>query len=74
MNSVFTRFFISNTFISNARLKLPTNQVKAKQHIEAEPLLFENKSLSSPMLSSQSNRRYSEKCIKNKYICIKQII
>ena len=28
-------FFISNTFISNARLKLAKNQAKAKQHPEA---------------------------------------
>ena len=36
-----TRFFISNTFISNARLILAKNQAKAKQHPEAENLLFE---------------------------------
>ena len=34
--------FVSNTFISNARLKLAKYQVKAKQHPEAEYLLFEN--------------------------------
>ena len=33
-------FFISNTFISNARLKLAKNQAKAKQRPEAEILLF----------------------------------
>ena len=32
-------FFISSTFISNARLKLAKNQAKAKQHPEAELLL-----------------------------------
>ena len=37
-----TRFFISNTFISNARLKLAKNQAKAKQHLETELLLFGN--------------------------------
>ena len=31
-----TRFFISNTFISNARLKVAKNQINAKQHPEAE--------------------------------------
>ena len=46
-------FFISNTFISNARLKLAKNQVKAKQLPEAEPLLFENYSLSTPTLTSK---------------------
>ena len=35
-----TRFFISNTFISNARMKLAKNQAKAKQHAEAEFLLL----------------------------------
>ena len=43
----YTLFFISNTFISNARLKLATNQEKAKQYPEDELLLFENYSLSS---------------------------
>ena len=37
-----TIFFISNTFISKARLKLAKNQAKAKQHPETELLLFEN--------------------------------
>ena len=32
---------MSNTFISNARLKLAKNQAKAKQHSEAAVLLFE---------------------------------
>ena len=31
-----TRFFISNTFISNAKIKLAKNQANAKQHPEAE--------------------------------------
>ena len=37
-----TRFFISNTFTSNAGLKLAKNQANVKQHPEAELLLFEN--------------------------------
>ena len=36
-----TRFFISNTFISNALLKLAINQANAQQHFEAELLLLE---------------------------------
>ena len=56
--------FISSTFISNARLKLAKNQAKAKQHPEAELLLFENYSLSSSTLSSKYNRGYSKKCTK----------
>ena len=40
-------FFISNTFTSNARLKLAKNQANAKQHPETKLLLFENYSHSS---------------------------
>ena len=32
----------SNTFISNARLKLAKNQAKAKKYPEAELLTYEN--------------------------------
>ena len=54
-------FFVSNTLISNARLKLAKNQANAKQHTEAELLLFENYSHSSSMLSSKNNGTYSIK-------------
>ena len=54
-------FFISNTFINNARLKLAKNRANAKQHPEAELLLFENYSHSSSTLSSKINRVYSKK-------------
>ena len=37
-----TRFFLINILISSARLKLPKNQAIAKQHAEAELLLFED--------------------------------
>ena len=37
-----TRFFISNTFISNTRLKLAKNEANAKEDPEAELLLIEN--------------------------------
>ena len=43
-----------------ARLKLAKNQAKAKQHPEAELLLFENYSLSPPALPSKNKRRYSK--------------
>ena len=52
----------------NTKLKLAKNQAKAKQPPEAELLLFENYSLSSSMLSSKTNLRYSKKCAKN--ICV----
>ena len=48
-----SRFFVSNTFISNARLKLVKYQAKAKQHPKEELLLFENFSLHPPYESSQ---------------------
>ena len=51
--------FISNTFTSNARLKVTKNQAKAQQHPEAELFLFENYSLSSRKLSSKSLRHRS---------------
>ena len=67
-------FFISDTFISNARLNLAKNQAKAKQQAEAEPLLFENSLLSSSTLSSKNSRRHSKKCSKSKYLCLNVLI
>ena len=67
-------FFISNALLSNARLNLTKNQAKAKQHIEAELLLFENYSLSSFALSYKNNCRYSKKCTKNKCVCFNEVI
>ena len=62
-------FFISNTFISNTRLKFAKKRAKSKQHPQAELLLFENHSLSSSMLSSKNSRVYSKKCAKNQ-VCL----
>ena len=56
-----TCFFISNTFISNAKLKLAKTQANGKHHPEAEFQLFENYSNSSLALSSKNNRTYSKK-------------
>ena len=55
-------------------MKFAKNQAKAKQHLEAELLLFRNYSLSSSTLSSKNNKRYSETCAKNKYVCFHVII
>ena len=55
-------------------MKFAKNQVKAKQHPEAELLLLRSYSLSSSMLSSKNNKRYSEICAKNKYVCFHVII
>ena len=64
-------FFISYTFISNVWLKLVKIQAKAKQHSEAELLLFENYLLFSSTLSTKNNRKYSKICTKNKYFCFR---
>ena len=67
--AAYAFFCISSTFISNTRLKLAKNWAKAKQHPEAELLLFENYLLSSSTLSSKNNRAYSKKCAK-KQVCL----
>ena len=54
-------FFIVNTFMSNARLKLAKKQAHAKQNPDADLLLFENYSHFSSTLSSKNNRTYSKK-------------
>ena len=54
-------FFISNTFKSNASLKLAKSQVTSKEHPEIELLLLENYSHSSSTLSSMKNRVYPKK-------------
>ena len=50
-----THFFMSNTFTSNARLKMTKNQARANQHPEAEPLQFQNY---SSTLKSKNNWCY----------------
>ena len=57
----YTLFFISNNFISNARLKFIKNQASTKQRPEAELLLFEKLQYSSSTLPSKNNRTYSKK-------------
>ena len=73
LNQEMHGFFISDTFISKARLKLAKNQAKFKQHAKAELSLFENCSLSSSTLSSKNNRS-SKKCTKNKCVCLNEVI
>ena len=48
-------FFISNTFISNPRLKLVKEHANAKQNSEAELLIFDDYSHSSSTLSTEKN-------------------
>ena len=74
MPTSYTPFFKSNTFISNARLKLTKNKAKGKKHLEAELLIFENYSLSSSKLSSKNSRKYSKKYTKSKCVCFNEVI
>ena len=46
-------FFITNTFIGNASLKLAKNQAKFNQNPDTELLLFQNYFLFSVTFSSQ---------------------
>ena len=63
--NIYKVFFkINYTFVSNTKLKLAKNQAKAKQHSEAELLLFKNYLLSSSMLSSNTNLTCSKPCQK----------
>ena len=59
--NIIHAFSVSNTVISNARMKLAKNQTNAKQHPEAELSLLENFLQSSSTLSSKNNRTYSTK-------------
>ena len=52
---------ISNTFISNARLKLATNQANTKQHAEPELLSYEDFHIIDPRYHPKSKRTYSKK-------------
>ena len=58
--------FYKQHFISNTKLKFAKNQPNAKQHSQAELLLFENYSHSSSTLSSKNNGTYSKK----EHVCL----
>ena len=75
MPTSYTLFFISNTFISNTRLRLAKNQAKAKQQSEAKmSFSVVNYSLSSSKVSPKNSRRYSKKYTKNKCVCFNEVI
>ena len=73
VNKIYNFFHISNTLISNERLKLTKIQANAKQHPEAEILLFENYSHSWSTLSSKIRHILKNKQ-KNKCVCIHEIV
>ena len=60
--------------MSNARLKPGKHQANAKQHPEAELLLFENYSKSSSTLSSKKIGHVLKNKQKIKCVCIHKII
>ena len=67
-------FFIRNT-LSNPTLKFVKNQATAKQHPEAELLLFENCSLSSSSLPSQKKGDILKNVQKDKFVvCFNEVI
>ena len=72
--SLFTRFFISNIFISNTRLKLSKrNQAIAKQHFKTELFLFEI----IPFLHSCYHPKTIGnilKTVRNKCVCFSEIV
>ena len=74
MSTSYKLFFINNTFISNARLKLAINQAKDKQHSEDELSLFENYSLSSSKLLSKDSRRYCKKYTKKQMSVLMRLL
>ena len=74
MTKSINAFFISSNFISNIRLELAKNQPNAKQHPEAEFLLFENYSHSSSILSPKTIGYTLKNKQKNKCICVHKIM
>ena len=65
--------FVSNTFVSNTRLKLAKNQAKSKQNPDAKLLPFENYPLSPLTLPSKTDTRYSKKCAKTRVSVLKRL-
>ena len=59
--TLYYMFFL----MSNTMVKLGKNQAKTKQQLEPQLFLFENYSLSSFMLPSKTNLKYSKKIAKN---------
>ena len=56
-----TNVFYKQHFYKQRQTEIGKTDVNAKQHSEAEPLLFKSYSHSSSTLSSKNNRTYSKK-------------
>ena len=74
MPTSYMLFFVRNTLINNAKLKLAKNQAKAKQQPEAELLLFESYSLLSSKISSKNSREYSKKYTKTRAFVLMRLL
>ena len=61
-------------FYKQHQAEIGKGSSKAKQHPKAKLLLFEIYTLSSFMLSSKANMRYSKKCAKSKCVCFNEIV
>ena len=59
MNQMRYNLSYKQHFYKQRQAEMSKNQAKAKQHLEAEHLLFENSSI-----TSNNNRRYSKKFTK----------
>ena len=57
-------FFYKEHFYKQRQAEIDKKSSKAKQHTEAEVLLFQNYSLFSSTLSPKTNRRYCRKYTK----------
>ena len=67
-------FLCKQHFYKQCQVEIGKNQAIAKQHPEAELLLFENYSHSSFTLASKNNRIYFINKQKNEGVCIHEII
>ena len=67
-------YFVSNTFISNTRPKFTKNQGNAKQHPDAELLIFGNYLHSSTTFISQNDRKILQHKQIYKCVCIHKFI
>ena len=72
--SILHAFFITNTFISNARLQLAKNQANTKQHPEAKLSLFEYYSHFQPRYHLKTLGRILQNKQKSNYVIIQEII
>ena len=72
--SILPAFFITNTFISNARLQLAKNQANTKQHPEAKLSLFQYYSHFQPRSHLKTLGRILQNKQKSNYVIIHEAI